>query len=57
MTLTEARVLIGHDVVYHPISGGGDRRGVITSIDDVFVYVRYRDEDRAKGTDPALLSR
>lgn len=56
MILAEARDRIGHQVIYHPPSGRDEKHGVITSVDDVFVYVRYDDDDHPKGTAPAQLT-
>ena len=56
MILAEARDRIGRQVIYHPPSGGDEKHGVITSVADVFVYVRYDDDDHAKGTAPAQLT-
>jgi hypothetical protein len=41
MTLDEARDHIGHGVVYRPPDCGGPEDGVITSVGDRYVFVRY----------------
>lgn len=49
MTLDEARALVGCGVVYTP--GHGPREdGVITSVTDRFVFVRYAGDTTSKAT-------
>jgi hypothetical protein len=63
MTLDQAREHIGHGVVYHPMRpgvGGGLLRdaedGVITSVGEQYVFVRYAGDQNSKATDPAALT-
>lgn len=49
---TEAHV--GRAVVYRPTHGSVEQ-GVITSMNDHFVFVRYGADTHAKATEPALL--
>lgn len=55
MTLEEARNNIGRYVVYTPFEGCSDNQkelGVITSVNDTYVFVRYGDELHSKATRP-----
>jgi hypothetical protein len=55
MTLEEARKNIGRYVVYTPFEGCSDNQkevGVITSVNDTYVFVRYGDELHSKATRP-----
>lgn len=56
MTLAEARSNIGQRVLYHPPSGGEGQRGVIAGADHTFVYVRYGNDTRPRGTSPDQLT-
>jgi len=51
MTIDEARGHIGGGVVYLP--NGED--GVITSVNDNWVFVRYGSTGTSQATDPAML--
>ena len=51
MTIDEARAHIGDEVVYLP--NGED--GVITSVNDNWVFVRYGSTRTSQATDPAML--
>ncbi len=55
MTLDEARELIGNAVVYRPF-GGPVEQGVITSVNDYFVFVRYGADLHSKATRAGQLS-
>jgi hypothetical protein len=55
MTLDEAREHIGHGVLYQPSGGFAAEQGVITSVNNRWVFVRYG-IDGSRATDPALLS-
>lgn len=55
MTLEEAREHIGHGVVYSTHPGEADG-GVITSVNDSFVFVRYGRNGTAKATRPGCLT-
>jgi hypothetical protein len=56
VTLDEARALIGNAVVYLPsrahigVSGGQLEEGVITSVNDAYVFVRYGADKHSKAT-------
>lgn len=54
MTLDEAREHIGSAVVYRP---GGDsiEQGVITSVNDYCVFVRYGADTHSKATPAGML--
>ena len=55
MTLEEARNNIGRYVVYIPFNGCSDNQkelGVITSVNDTYVFVRYGDDLHSKATRP-----
>lgn len=54
MTLAEARQHVGHGVVYRPRRGDAED-GVITSVNDHWVFVRYGAVGTSKATDPARL--
>jgi len=54
VTLDEARALVGCGVVYTP--GHGPREdGVITSVGDRLVFVRYAGDAASKATSPGDL--
>lgn len=58
MTLVEARAHIGNKVVYrasHVKRTEPGEEGVITSVNDRFVFVRYGPDTTAKATHPAML--
>lgn len=55
MNLEEARNNIGRVVIYTPFKGCSFRdleRGVITSVNDKYVFVRYGNELISKSTRP-----
>ena len=58
MTLATARRHIGHPVTYQSpyVDGVPDEQGVITSVTDMWVFVRYGDESRSKATSPDRLT-
>ena len=58
MTLDEACAHVGHGVVYYPRGCGPDcaEDGTITSVNDRFVFVRYRVLGAGVATDPADLT-
>lgn len=58
MTLDEAREHIGHGVIYRPYAPELDavEQGEITSVSDSYVFVRYKGDQHAKATAPALLT-
>ena len=51
MTLDEARAAIGRAVVYYPTVGKNED-GVITSVNDTFVFVRYGAAKQSAATRP-----
>ena len=56
MTLDEARQRIGHGVVYRPFADVIPEQGVITSVNDHWVFVRYGSDVGSKATEPWLLT-
>lgn len=61
MTLDEARELIGNKVVYraphqHRYDSPG-QEGVVTSVNDTYVFVRYGASTTSQATRPQDLSR
>lgn len=56
VTLDEARDRIGHKVVYQPGAGLRAEEGVITSVSDRFVHVRYGADYGSKATRPDWLA-
>lgn len=58
MTLDEARELVGCKVVYRSlhlsVSEQGDE-GVITSVNDTWVFVRYGSQTGSQATSPTML--
>ncbi len=59
MTLDEARALVGKGVVYRPDDDGGYKptarrreQGVVTSVNDIWVFVRYGSDHHSKATSP-----
>lgn len=63
MNIAEAREHIGEGVVYRPMRpgpGGGLlsqlEDGVITSVNDRYVFVRYAGDQQSKATDPEALT-
>lgn len=58
MTLDEAREHIGDAVVYHPYAPDLDpvEQGVITSVNDRYVFVRYGSQVMSAATAPELLT-
>jgi hypothetical protein len=55
MTLDEARAHIGEAVAYR-VAGELAEDGVITSVGNVAVFVRYEGDRHSKATDPADLT-
>jgi hypothetical protein len=56
VTLDEARQHIGKGVVYQACSHCPREDGVITSVNDVYAFVRYAGDQHSKATDPAMLA-
>ena len=60
MTLDQARDHIGHGVVYQPprLAGipGDAEGGVITSVGDLYVFVRYGSDTHPRATAPEALT-
>jgi hypothetical protein len=58
MTLEEARAHTGRAVIYHPYAPDLDpvEEGVITSVNDRYVFVRYGSDKGSKATAPELLT-
>jgi hypothetical protein len=58
MTLAEAAANVGKDVIYAPYAPELDvpERGVITSVNHRFAFVRYGSDLNAKATSPELLT-
>lgn len=56
MTLEEARLNIGAEVVYYADLGADPDEGVITDIRYPFVMVRYVGDNHAKATHPEDLT-
>lgn len=59
MTLNEARALLAESpgppgVVYRP-EGRPPEDGVITDVNERYVFVRYRGDQHSKATDPGML--
>ena len=54
MTIEEARAHIGDGVVYTPAHGEPED-GVITSVNDRFVFVRYGSRQTSAATEPDAL--
>lgn len=54
MTLDEARRALGKTVIYRP-PGQSPELGMITSVNDHFVFVRYGEDKGAKATLPTDL--
>ena len=55
MTLQEASELIGRKVVYQPFKNCDNNcleYGVITSVNDTYVFVRYGNDVNSKSTRP-----
>jgi hypothetical protein len=51
MTLDEARQNIGNSVTYTPFEGSTEKEyGVITSVNDRYVFVRYGTDIQSKAT-------
>jgi len=55
MTIEQARENIGRRVTYNPGWEELIEYGVITSVNDVFVFVRYGNDINSKATNPELL--
>jgi len=58
ISMAQARDHIGDGVVYYPDPGIPSERaeqGVITSVNDAWVFVRYGDNTGSKATSPANL--
>lgn len=59
MTLEQARENIGNNVTYHPFVGRKAKDceyGVITSVNDRYVFVRYGSDRHSKATNPSDLT-
>ena len=56
MTLDEAREHIGSRVVYQPGGGQPCEEGVITSVSDFYIFVRYGAGSGPKATRPDWLA-
>lgn len=56
MTLDEARQSIGQLVVYHPSADEPVEQGVVTSVNDYYVFVRYGSDVHSKATAPGWLA-
>lgn len=56
MTLDEARQNIGADVVFRGGASTEDENGVITSVNDTYVFVRYSDGWSSQATRPEDLT-
>jgi hypothetical protein len=56
VTLDEARQHIGRGVVYQACSHCPREDGVITSVNDAYVFVRYAGDQQSKATNPADLT-
>ena len=54
ISIEDARNRIGDGVVYHA-GGPAPEDGVITSVNDTYVFVRYRGDFGSKATHPAQL--
>ncbi len=54
MTLNEARRHVGHGVVYRTAHGPTEQ-GVITSVNDAYVFVRYGTDAGSQATRPEQL--
>ncbi len=57
MTLDEARQHIGNAVVYRPYPDAAPQQGIVTSVNDYFVFVRYGSDTHSKATPPGMLER
>ena len=55
MTLQEARDNIGAWVVYEPYQGCEKETGIITSVNDTYVFVKYGNDLHSKATRPENL--
>lgn len=55
MTIDEARSHIGNAVVYRPF-GESVEQGVITSVNEHYVFVRYGADNHSKATPAGMLS-
>lgn len=56
MTLDEARECIGHKVIYMAGTAALAEEGVITSVNDSYVFVRYGTQAGSQATRPADLT-
>lgn len=56
MTLDEARQSIGSGVVFRGGASSEDEDGVITSVNDTYVFVRYGGDQHGKATRPEDLT-
>lgn len=56
MTLDEARALIGNAVVYWPNRDLPPEQGIVTSVNDQYVFVRYDGDNASKATAAPMLS-
>lgn len=55
MKLAEARQLVGREVVYTEKHTNKKNHGVINSVNDKYVFVRYGNNTIAKATKPQYL--
>lgn len=55
MTLDECREAVGRQVIYRPAHGANPEQGIITSVGEVYVFVRYGDDQHSKATAPGDL--
>lgn len=56
MNLQEAADAVGRPVVYYAPHGGATETGIITSVNERWVLVRYRGDSHSKATDPNHLN-
>lgn len=57
LTLEEAAGHVGWGVIYHPgAPGGKPEPGYITSVNSVYVFVRFRGDDHSKACRPVDLT-
>jgi hypothetical protein len=56
MTISEAREHVDREVAYRPFADVLPERGVITSVDEHWVHVRYGSNSYSEKTEPWLLT-
>jgi len=54
--LEKAAEHVDREVIYRPPGGGERERGVITSVNDTWVFVRYEGQLSSAATHPANLT-